>query len=640
MSGSISNHKGSDPARLVWLLILISFIAGMAIVGIFWWSLNNIRLEREQLLSQRVQSEFIRSQLDSRLAGKQFEIATILEGNYQNITSDDDGSLLDLAGKYCRVAGDSISPDVFTKLGDSINRLREFREECLAWAKVHDETLLQLPMVRRRGEEILNRIGEAVDRAEGRQRLKRAIQIRRFKKDGGPERQQLAESIIADLALESDLSVIRRNIADLALLRERLHSMAAADNLADLKDNEFMTLLARLRRLSLFRGDGQSELQGLVYKLLDDFEKVVFGDGYHIDNAHQTIVTGVNGEYPLSLSLLNLREERINLQNRAASIFGVFKNAIIHIASDTEFHAQQEMGRVERALTGAWSNMLLVVIITGVVFLLLSARTLKAIKRQIAAIERTNLQLDARTRELRKSEVRLQRLSSDLINVQENERRRISLELHDELGQSLAAMKMHVSAVERKIGKTPPAELSRECEEIRDRITIIIENVRRLSRDLSPLVLEDLSLSSAIQFLVNNFSKLSTLQVYLEQDEISHYFNDKAQRSIYRVLQESLTNISKHARASEVVVRVEKKENSVTFTVDDNGCGFEMRQALRRDAAGERGMGLAAMYERARILGGDLHIRSMPDQGTTIILTVPLDYKEEDDDSFTDSVGG
>lgn len=635
------SHKGSDPTRLVWLLISISFVAGMVIVGIFWWSLNNIRLEREKLLSLRTTSDFIRSQLDSRFAQKQFEIVTILEASHRAIAGGDDGSLPELVERYRQTAGGSVPADVFLKLDDSISSLMRFREECLSWAEDYGETLLQLPLARRRGEEILHGIGEAVDRAEGRQRLRRAIQVRSFKRNGGAERQKLAESIIMDLTLETDLSLIRRNVADLALLRERLHSMEDADNLADLKDNEFMTLLARLRRHSvfLFHGSEQDDLQQLVNKLLNDFESAVFGSGYQVDNDHQTIVTGVGGEYPLSLSLLNLRKDRVRLQNRANAIFGTFKNAVLQVASDTELHARQEMGRVERALTGAWSNMLLVGIITGVIFMLLSIRILRAIKRQITAIETSNIQLDTRTRELRKSKARLQRLSSDLIHVQENERRRISLELHDELGQSLAAMKMHVNAMGRKIGTASPAELSHECEEIRDTITGIIENVRRLSRDLSPLVLEELSLASAIEFLVNNFSKVSTMQVTLEQDDISHYFNDKAQRSIYRILQESLTNISKHARASQVAVAVEKQENSVTFSVLDNGCGFEMRQALRREIDEERGMGLAAMYERARILGGNLHIRSKPGQGTAIVLTVPLVYKEEDDDSMAHSVG-
>ncbi|MDH5298592.1 MAG: PAS domain-containing sensor histidine kinase [Desulfobulbaceae bacterium] len=223
---------------------------------------------------------------------------------------------------------------------------------------------------------------------------------------------------------------------------------------------------------------------------------------------------------------------------------------------------------------------------------------------------------------LRENEERLRHLSSRLFAAQEQERQRIATELHDELGQSLAALKMQVRAVQRQLAEAQLG-LRQDCEGVCEYINQIIENVRRLSRDLSPVVLDDLGLSAAIKHLVDNFAELHGVEVSLAVADINHLFPPEAERIVYRILQETLTNIAKHADATLLVVTVSREEDGIRFVVRDDGLGFDVEaMARRRDA--DKGLGLAAMAERVRMLGGSLDIVSQAGNGTTITMVVPI----------------
>lgn len=224
---------------------------------------------------------------------------------------------------------------------------------------------------------------------------------------------------------------------------------------------------------------------------------------------------------------------------------------------------------------------------------------------------------------LRESEETLHQLSINLLTVQENERRRISVELHDELGQSLAALKLQVGSLEKQLGYDLPYVLQEECDELRQSINLIIENVRRLSRDLSPVALDDLGIDAALEYLITNFAKLHGIDVALDLIEINHLFSQAAQRLIYRVVQESLNNIGKHANATHASIKIEKVKNRIFLIVKDNGTGFNTKELQNRKKS-EGGMGLAAMAERVRILEGVMDINSEEGEGTTITVSLPV----------------
>jgi PAS domain S-box-containing protein len=224
---------------------------------------------------------------------------------------------------------------------------------------------------------------------------------------------------------------------------------------------------------------------------------------------------------------------------------------------------------------------------------------------------------------LRESEQRLRFLTSRLLTAQERERKRISMELHDELGQSLAVLKLQIRAIERGLGEDQQ-DLKGECRELLGYLDGVIDDIRRLSRDLSPAILEDLGLQSALKYLIDGVSKHYTVSHTFEVADLDHLFPSEAQIIIYRIFQECLTNISKHAGATEVSMAVKEQDGSIYLVLEDNGAGFDPAKVSARRASG-RGLGLAALDERARMLGGTLEIRSEPGRGTRVTCIIPVD---------------
>lgn len=224
---------------------------------------------------------------------------------------------------------------------------------------------------------------------------------------------------------------------------------------------------------------------------------------------------------------------------------------------------------------------------------------------------------------LRESEQRLRFLTSQLLSAQERERKRISMELHDELGQSLAVLKLQIRAVERGLGDEQQ-DLKARCVELLLYLDGVIDDIRRLSRDLSPAILEDLGLQSALKYLINEVSRHYTVSHAFEVEDLDQLFPAEAQIIIYRIFQECLTNISRHAGATEVSIAVKEHEGLISLTIEDNGAGFDPALVLARRATA-RGLGLAALDERARMLGGTLDIQSQPGIGARVTCVIPAD---------------
>lgn len=226
--------------------------------------------------------------------------------------------------------------------------------------------------------------------------------------------------------------------------------------------------------------------------------------------------------------------------------------------------------------------------------------------------------------QLRRSQKRLRQLSTYLIGVQENERKRIALELHDEVGQALSFLKLSIGSIAKKLS-TDQIELKNECKEISDYILQMVENVRRLSRDLSPRIVEDLGLSSALRWLIENSSQHTNIETSIEMDDINSLIPKEVQVALYRIFQEAITNMVKHAKATRVSITAKKSEagDIFSFILKDNGVGFDLGEYMGHISI-DRGLGLTAMDERAKILGGSLEISSQVGKGTKITLSVPI----------------
>lgn len=224
---------------------------------------------------------------------------------------------------------------------------------------------------------------------------------------------------------------------------------------------------------------------------------------------------------------------------------------------------------------------------------------------------------------LKESEQQIRQLSSRLLGAQEIERKRISMELHDELGQALNVMKLRVRVVERGL-RTDQGSMRADCEGLLEYMDQIIEDVRRLSLNLSPTVLEDLGLTSALQWLVSNLTKMPGIKTTADITEIDHLFHRNHWITIYRVIQESLTNIVKHAQAEKVSVNIRRQDHKVVFCLDDDGIGFDPEQAFAHETP-DKGFGLSTMSERVRMLGGVFDLWSREGKGTRITFSIPID---------------
>lgn len=225
-------------------------------------------------------------------------------------------------------------------------------------------------------------------------------------------------------------------------------------------------------------------------------------------------------------------------------------------------------------------------------------------------------------RSLRATERKLRVLSSHLLNAQENERRRISFELHDELGQALTTLKLHIRSIQRALPDTAGSVIE-ESESVLQYVDEIIENVRRVSRDLSPCVLDDLGLMVALRSMVEEFMKRRSVRVSIQVSDVIDRLPRRAQILVYRICEEALTNIGKHSGATHARILMRKRSSKLRCVIEDNGKGFDADQ-LKMRSLEERGLGLVAMSERARMLGGRLHVWSKQGKGCRISFTIPI----------------
>jgi PAS domain S-box-containing protein len=220
---------------------------------------------------------------------------------------------------------------------------------------------------------------------------------------------------------------------------------------------------------------------------------------------------------------------------------------------------------------------------------------------------------------LKESEARLRFLTSQLLTAQEQERKRISYELHDDVGQSLTVLKMQLRAAEKHLPDKSKAK--EDIEVARNYLNHTVETVRRISKALSPPILVDMGLIVALKHLFKETCR--EIKCTLHVDDVDGLFSPEAQITIYRIFQEILNNIVKHARANHIELNINKLEKSVQFGVTDNGEGFDVEEVLSSKTK-DRGLGLTSMEERVKMLGGSFNIESKEGRGTTITINVPL----------------
>jgi signal transduction histidine kinase len=213
----------------------------------------------------------------------------------------------------------------------------------------------------------------------------------------------------------------------------------------------------------------------------------------------------------------------------------------------------------------------------------------------------------------------LQHLSAKLITAQEEERRSIARELHDEVGQVLTALKVELAVAQRTIEASGGA--FQLLEDARSITEGAIATVRDLSHLLHPALLDDLGLPAAVEWYLRSFGRRHDIRAEVLHDRMEERLTPEIETSAYRIVQEALTNIAKHARATACRVYLQRLPHTVLITIEDNGAGFDPGDVQRPGGAG--GLGLIGIRERASQLRGTVRLESAPGKGTRLTVELP-----------------
>jgi len=280
--------------------------------------------------------------------------------------------------------------------------------------------------------------------------------------------------------------------------------------------------------------------------------------------------------------------------------------------------------RLRKAFHSLWGVPLVVKNkVTGVLHLAFSreyhclpreVQLLEAVAERCAlALEKTQL-----IETLARREEQIRKLGAHMLKVEEEERNRISRELHDEVGQAMLVIRLYLEMMQQELSKHAP-HLAPKLAETLGLIDGTIRDMRRLIQALSPSLLQQLGLAAALRQFVNNFSRTFPVHVRLKLARLGELPHD-TEIMLYRVVQECFTNVIKHSKAENVLLSVERSNGRLHLRVQDDGIGFETRQAAHKRGS----FGLSGMGERVALLGGTMHIQSGRREGTRIDIHIPI----------------
>lgn len=227
--------------------------------------------------------------------------------------------------------------------------------------------------------------------------------------------------------------------------------------------------------------------------------------------------------------------------------------------------------------------------------------------------------------EARVMQENLRQLSNRMLSIQEEERKRISRELHDEVGQALTAANVHL-AVARK----SPEQLQENIATAQELLAQTMAAVHRFARELRPAMLDDLGLAAALRTYVTAFSERTGLPVRFEAPPIVEALGSEEKMVLYRVVQEGLTNVARHAQATEVAVIIRATRVAIRMEITDNGKAFSLERQENIPPDQKR-LGLLGMQERVRLVEGTFHIDSREGKGTTLRVDLPLPREKPKD---------
>lgn len=254
------------------------------------------------------------------------------------------------------------------------------------------------------------------------------------------------------------------------------------------------------------------------------------------------------------------------------------------------------------------------------------------------SLERYTQEREALLAELMDKEQIRKQLLNKVITAQEEERKRISRELHDETSQSITSLIIGLKLLSQE---NDLEQARAKAEDLRTVAYLTLEDVHRLAVELRPTILDDMGLIAALERYVNEYKRQQDIQVVdLEvHNQVADRLPSEVETTLYRIVQEALTNVAKYAKARNVSIVLEIRPGGVNLIIEDDGVGFNVEQILKEKNQGRQNLGLAGMLERSTLLGGTLEIESQPGQGTTLYVRLPLESGEKHGRKDTSTTG-
>jgi signal transduction histidine kinase len=317
---------------------------------------------------------------------------------------------------------------------------------------------------------------------------------------------------------------------------------------------------------------------------------------------------------PETMPRASNEEEIAFLDREVVPRRGELYNALRALSLADEQKLMDSEGEFAEARRGATRRLLAMLALGVLLSFLVARRSLRHAENLERKAERHFAEVEHARREL-------QQLSARLLEIEEEGRRRLSRELHDEIGQTLALLQIEISHAAAVAGDLPGDHRIR-LERARALIERTVQTIRDMSLLLRPALLDDLGLVPALQFQLEDFLRRSRIACEFVEDGVAANLPDSIKTCVYRVVQEALHNAEKHSSATSVKVSVRQFPDRLVARIEDNGCGFALDEQGRPSS--RSGLGLLGMRERAAIAAGSLNIDSSPGRGTRVVLLIPI----------------
>jgi signal transduction histidine kinase len=275
---------------------------------------------------------------------------------------------------------------------------------------------------------------------------------------------------------------------------------------------------------------------------------------------------------------------------------------------------QREIGESEKEFKAFEKRILVISLILGIGVAALTTFGVRSLEKREAE-QRKHIFQERRRAEEAEGEMR--RLSQQLVRMQEAERKRISRELHDEVGQSLTGLRMELRALHR-LQSASKEQFAARLDETKRLLDRTVQSVRDLAMGLRPAMLDDLGLVPALEWQAREFERRQDIRVSVDLDESLDALPDTYRTALFRVVQEALTNCAKHSQSTAVEISLHYRDSLVRLSISDNGIGLS-------GSKNHSGLGLIGMQERVRELGGRFFARTRPDGGTVLSAEIPAE---------------